>query len=124
MKRSHARIRRRVVAPLLAALAAWSCSEAAKVPEASGTAGDLRFRVAAPDGPPRAGSNPLHIRIEDRSGKPVEDAEVSVRWSMAAMGAMPAMQGSVAAEKRGAGRYQADVDLAMNGTWQLQIEAR
>jgi Cu(I)/Ag(I) efflux system membrane fusion protein len=96
----------------------------ADAPEASATAGGLRFRVASPGGPPKAGSNELRIQVEDQAGKPVEDAQVSVRWSMQAMGAMPAMQGSAPAEKTGAGRYQADVDLETNGTWQLEIEAR
>jgi Cu(I)/Ag(I) efflux system membrane fusion protein len=108
-------------AALLAA--AWGCSEAT-APEASGTAGNLRFRVAAPDGPLRAGSNELRIQVEDREGEPVEDAEVSVRWTMAAMGAMPAMQGSAPAKRSGTGLYRTDLDLEMNGTWQLEIEAR
>lgn len=124
MKRSVSYRWRLLAAPLLAAVASWGCSEAANAPEATGTAGELRFRVASPGGPPKAGSNELRIQVEDHAGKPVEDAQVSVRWSMQAMGAMPAMQGSAPAERTGSGRYRADLDLAMNGTWQLEIEAR
>lgn len=116
--------RLRVAVAVGLAGASIACSESGKAPEAFGTAGALRFRVAAPDGPPRTGSNALRIEIEDEAGNPVEDADVAVRWSMAAMGAMPAMQGTVASEKSGAGVYMADVDLEMNGTWQLEIEAR
>ena len=116
--------RRKLLAAALLAAAAWGCSQASDAPEASATAGELRFRVTAPDGAPRAGSNKLRIQIADPAGAPVEDAEVSVRWSMPAMGAMPAMTGSAAAENSGAGVYRADVDLEMNGTWQLEIEAR
>jgi membrane fusion protein, copper/silver efflux system len=108
----------------LFAAGALGCSETAPAPEATGAAGALRFRVSAPKGPPRAGSNELRIQVEDQAGKPVNDADVSVRWSMAAMGAMPAMQGSAPAESAGDGLYRADVDLEMNGTWQVEIEAR
>lgn len=124
MKRSASRRWWLLAAPWLAAAALWACSDAANAPEASGTAGDLRFRVASPAGPPKAGRNELRIQVEDQAGRPVEDAQVSVRWSMPAMGTMPAMQGSAPAERTGTGRYRADVDLAMNGTWQLEIEAR
>ena len=113
-----------VAAAAFVAAAALACSETANAPEASGTAGGLRFRVAAPEGPPRTGSNELRIHVEDQAGKPVDDAQISVRWSMAAMGGMPAMQGSAPAESAGPGRYRADVELEMNGTWQLEIEAR
>lgn len=123
MSGSRFSLRRLLVVAFLGA-AALACSDAANAPEASGTTGDLRFRVAAPEGPPRAGSNEFSIHVEDQTGKPVDDAQVSVRWSMAAMGAMPAMQGSAPAESTGAGRYRAEVDLEMNGTWQLEIEAR
>ncbi len=117
-------VRWRVLAASLVAAALWSCAKTADAPTAPASAGDLHFRVSAPNGPFRVGSNALHIELEDSKGKPVDDAQVSVRWSMPAMGAMPPMQGRAPARRAGAGRYEADVELQMNGTWRLEIEAR
>jgi len=87
-------------------------------------AGSLRVTVTPTPASPRVGENELDLRLADSSGAPVDDAEVHVSWKMAAMGAMSEMRGSAVAEPRGSGEYRAGVDLAMNGTWRLEIDVR
>lgn len=115
--------RGRLLCAVVLVVGALGCTQM-EAPEATGMAGDLRFRVATPDGPPRVGQNVIRIVVENEVGKPVDDAEISVRWSMPAMGSMPAMNGSVPAERTGAGLYRADVALETNGTWQFEIETQ
>ena len=88
------------------------------------TAGSLRVGVEATPAVPRTGENELRIRLENTKGLPVEGADVEVRWSMAAMGTMQAISGRTSAKPMGGGEYRAELDLAMNGTWQLEIRAR
>jgi membrane fusion protein, copper/silver efflux system len=85
--------------------------------------GGLRMEVRADPAVPRAGSNRFRIRLTQQDGKPVDDAEIAIRYFMPAMGAMPAMGGSAAVERVGAGRYRADYDLSMGGSWQLTFRA-
>ena len=87
-------------------------------------AGSLRVSVTASPESPRVGENELRIQLADAAGAPVEAAEVHIGWKMAAMGAMPEMNGHAAAEPHGPGDYRAQIDLPMNGTWRLEIEAK
>ena len=87
-------------------------------------AGPLRITATPMPEAPRVGANELRIRLADAAGAPVAGAEVEVRWTMAAMGSMPAMNGRATAESHGPGDYRAPLDLAMNGTWRLEIQAR
>jgi membrane fusion protein, copper/silver efflux system len=97
----------------------------AAAPSSAGyLAGALRVAVTPAPASPRVGENHLELRLADAAGAPVDGAEVHVGWKMAAMGAMPEMRGSAAAEPRGPGEYRARVDLPMNGTWRLEIDVR
>jgi Cu(I)/Ag(I) efflux system membrane fusion protein len=73
---------------------------------------------------PRVGSNALEIELRGAGGEPLEGAEVGVRVFMHAMGAMPAMGGPASVRELGDGRYRADFDLTMGGSWQVEIEAQ
>jgi Cu(I)/Ag(I) efflux system membrane fusion protein len=73
---------------------------------------------------PRVGSNVLWIELRDAQGEPLPEAPLDVRVVMHAMGAMPAMGGPASVQALGDGRYRADFDLDMGGTWQLELEAR
>ena len=86
--------------------------------------GSLRVTVTPTPESPRAGENELRIQLANATGAPVEAAEVEISWKMAAMGSMPAMSGHAAAEPHGPGDYRARIELAMNGTWRLEIDAR
>jgi len=97
---------------------------AAPAPAPALAAGPLRVTVTPTPESPRVGENELRIQLADAAGAPLDGAEVHVSWTMAAMGAMPEMRGHAAAEPHGPGDYRARVDLAMGGTWRLEIEAR
>jgi Cu(I)/Ag(I) efflux system membrane fusion protein len=87
-------------------------------------AGSLQVGVTPTPETPRVGANELRIQLTNPAGAPVDGAEVQVGWKMAAMGSMPEMTGHAAAEHRGPGEYRARLDLAMNGTWRLEIDVR
>jgi Cu(I)/Ag(I) efflux system membrane fusion protein len=87
-------------------------------------AGALRIAAETEPAVPRVGANELRIRLEDAQGTPVDAAQVELRWQMPAMGAMPAMGGRAQAEPHAPGDYRAALDLAMHGTWRLELRAR
>ena len=50
-----------------------------------------------------------------------EDAAVALKVFMPAMPGMPAMESRVEAESLGSGRYKADLNFSMPGTWQIHV---
>jgi len=108
--------------------AAWiaalqpGCGEPARPVQVEGSG--LALEATLDPERPRTGSNALELRLQDRSGNPVDAAELEVRVHMPAMGAMPAMGGPVSVEELGAGRYRAPFELSMEGTWRVAIRAR
>ena len=97
----------------------------AGAPSASAiAAGSLRISATPMPEAPRVGANELRIRSRTRPARRSKAPRSSVRWTMAAMGSMPAMHGRATAESHGPGEYRARFDLAMGGTWRLEIEAR
>jgi len=118
----HSRIR--MAAVLLAAgVVAASCQKRVAEPgeEAFQTVGALQVVVASAPDPPRQGDNALTIRVRDADGKPVHGAVVSAVVSMAAMGAMPAMESRGKVRETQPGTYRAEYGLAMNGEWDVAI---
>lgn len=85
---------------------------------------DVKFRTVkvhlSSQKPLSIGSNILVLAIS-KDGKIVEDVKVSVKAFMPAMPGMPAMESKVDALSLGNGKYEARVNLAMGGTWQLHI---
>ena len=80
------------------------------------------FTLAAtldPD-PPGTTGNALVLRVTDASGKPVEDASIDAVWDMPAMGAMAEMKGAAKVSHETGGRYRAEFDLPMGGSWTLK----
>jgi Cu(I)/Ag(I) efflux system membrane fusion protein len=71
-----------------------------------------------PDPPAQTG-NALILEIRDSAGKPVDDAKVDVEYDMAAMGSMSEMKGGAKIEHESEGRYRAEFDLPMSGSWTL-----
>lgn len=68
--------------------------------------------------PLSVGVNVIKVVILDEKFK---DADVSVKVFMPAMPGMPAMQDVSKAKNIGKGTYEAEVNLSMSGTWQVQI---
>lgn len=84
------------------------------------TAGPFSIKAALDPDPPNEKGNALVLEIKDSSGKPVEDATVSVGYDMAAMGAMPEMKGGATLSHKSGGHYRAEFDLPMASNWTLQ----
>jgi Cu(I)/Ag(I) efflux system membrane fusion protein len=87
-------------------------------------AGDVQLKLALQPDPPKQAGNTLLIEAKDASGAPLKDADVSVTYSMPAMGAMPEMKGEAKVEEAGEGRYRATFDLPMGGTWTLTTQVK
>jgi Cu(I)/Ag(I) efflux system membrane fusion protein len=69
----------------------------------------------------RTGNNDLKFELQDPDGVPISGAEISTRIHMHAMGGMPAMGGAASVTPEGQGRYRANFDLKMGGTWLIEI---
>jgi len=70
--------------------------------------------------PLTTGANTLVVSLK-KNGKAISDATVTLKAFMPAMPGMPAMSSKVEAKNLGNGNYQATLNLAMSGTWQLHI---
>ena len=56
-----------------------------------------------------------------KDGKAPLGARVDIKAFMPAMPGMPAMDSKVTAKDLGNGKYEAKLNIAMNGTWQIHI---
>lgn len=83
--------------------------------------GALSLEVRVEPAVPRVGTNTLWLELRDAGKAPVDGAHIEVRVHMPAMGAMAAMGGPATVQTEGAGRYRADFELAMGGTWQVEV---
>jgi RND family efflux transporter MFP subunit len=83
---------------------------------------DIAFRPQ-PD-PPRTGENMFEVVVRDSSGEPVNDAEVSVTFFMAAMPTMnmPAMKNSAKLPPAGNGTYRGAGQVLMAGRWDVTVD--
>jgi membrane fusion protein, copper/silver efflux system len=82
---------------------------------------DITFH-AAPD-PPKTGENQFEVSVKDASGTPIDDADVSVHFFMAAMPTMnmPAMRNEVKLSPAGGGLYRGTGQLMMAGRWDASV---
>jgi Cu(I)/Ag(I) efflux system membrane fusion protein len=117
------RARWRAGAPGLAAALALAGCGAPRSEPAAVRSGGVELRAAVEPAAPRVGENRLHVELRDAQGRRVDAREVSVEVRMPAMGAMPAMGGPAAVTERDDGRFEADFELGMSGTWQVAIRA-
>lgn len=81
------------------------------------TSADVKATLIS-EKPLSVGNNSMKILLADEKFK---DAEVSIKVFMPAMPGMPAMEGTSTAKNLGNGSYEAEVNLSMHGTWQVQI---
>lgn len=108
-------------------LVAWFSGESAGTSQSSTVtvaAGTLRIAAAIEPNPPGQRDNVLRVSIRDSKNQPVSDAQVSVTYSMPAMGAMPEMRGEAVVTQGEDGAYAASFDLPMAGSWTLIVEAK
>ena len=82
---------------------------------------DITLR-SVPD-PPKSGENQFEVTVKDASGKPVDDAQVSVQFFMAAMPTMnmPAMRNEAKLSHAGGGIYRGTGQVMMAGRWDVTV---
>ena len=68
--------------------------------------------------PLTAGNNTLHFEVVNNSYK---DSSISVKIFMPAMPGMPYMESVTDAKSLGDGKFEANVNIAMGGTWQVHV---
>jgi len=71
-------------------------------------------------GRPRVGDNQFEIKLSDRQGQPVLQAEVGVAYSMGGMG----HRGGMAARSEGYGIFSTLLKFSMAGTWTVEVVVR
>jgi Cu(I)/Ag(I) efflux system membrane fusion protein/cobalt-zinc-cadmium efflux system membrane fusion protein len=76
--------------------------------------------------PPHKGSNIFRVKLATPDGKPIDGAQVTVTFFMAAMPAMgmAEMKTTSTLEDKGNGMYEGHGELGSGGTWQVAIVAR
>ena len=82
---------------------------------------DITFR-SLPD-PAKVGENQFEVMVKDPAGKPVEGADVSLQFFMAAMPTMnmPAMRNEVKLSPAGGGVYRGTGQMMMAGRWDASL---
>jgi nitrogen fixation protein FixH len=85
---------------------------------------DISFRPLAD--PLKAGENTFEVVLKDPMGKPVTDADVSLRFFMPAMPTMnmPAMQNDTTLPHTAGGVYRGTAQVLMGGRWDVTVIAR
>jgi Cu(I)/Ag(I) efflux system membrane fusion protein len=93
----------------------------AGAPSASRQQLDITLR-SVPD-PVTTGENQFEVTVKDPSGKPVDDAQVTVQFFMAAMPTMnmPAMRSEAKLSPAGGGVYRGSGNVRMAGRWDVTI---
>jgi RND family efflux transporter MFP subunit len=93
---------------------------AAVIPTAPASA-QITFRTV-PD-PATVGENQLEATVKDAGGKPIDDADVSVRFFMPAMPTMnmPAMRSEAKLSPVGGGLYRGTGQVMMAGRWDATV---
>jgi len=82
---------------------------------------DITFH-SVPD-PPKVGENQFEVVVKDPTGKPVEGADVSIQFFMAAMPTMnmPAMRNEVKLSPAGGGLYRGTGQVMIAGRWDATV---
>jgi RND family efflux transporter MFP subunit len=82
---------------------------------------DMTFH-SVPD-PAKVGENQFEVMVKDPTGKPVDGADVSLQFFMAAMPTMnmPAMRNEIALKPAGPGNYTGTGQVTMAGKWNVTV---
>jgi len=75
--------------------------------------------------PPQKGSNTVRVKLTSNDGKPIEGAEVTVTFFMAAMPemGMAAMKTVITTNYKEGGSYEGKGDIGSGGAWQVTVQA-
>jgi len=90
---------------------------------ASATAEQMAIAFRTEPDPPRKGDNVFEVSVKDASGQPIEGADVSVTFFMAAMPSMnmPAMRSDTPLRASGAGVYRGTGEVMSGGRWDVTV---
>jgi Cu(I)/Ag(I) efflux system membrane fusion protein len=83
--------------------------------------GDMTLSLSTQPEKTKAGENTLRLKIIDKSGKPVTDAQVSVQYTMAMPGMVPS---KTEAKHSKDGFYESKATFSMSGTWDVTVNVR
>lgn len=83
------------------------------------SAGSWKIAASVEPDPPQQRGNRVRVAVTDSAGRPVEGADVTITYDMAAMGAMPEMKSMFKAVSTSAGVHEASFDLPMAGSWTI-----
>ncbi len=82
---------------------------------------DLTLTLSTLAEKPKAGENIVRLKITDKAGKPVKDAQVSFIFQMTMAGMAPSKADG---KLSGDGFYEAKANLAMAGEWEVTVTIR
>ncbi|MGE0131276.1 MAG: FixH family protein [Blastocatellales bacterium] len=89
----------------------------------SAKSGEMTIALSNSTGELKNGENELTLTFADASGKTVDVGAASLNFHMAAMGAMAEMNDrATLTTTETPGRYRAQVNLQMGGTWEAQVK--
>jgi RND family efflux transporter MFP subunit len=106
---------------LRASLQDYQPASAANAASAIAAGTDIAFHTV-PD-PAKVGDNQLEAIVKDASGKPIDDADVTVQFFMPAMPTMnmPAMRSEAKLSPAGGGAYRGMGQVMMAGRWDATV---
>ncbi len=89
----------------------------------SAKAGEMTATLSSATGTLKKGDNELMLTFTDATGQPVDVGAASLNIHMAAMGTMAEMNNKATlTTTETPGKYRAQVNLEMGGTWEAQIK--
>ncbi len=89
----------------------------------SAKSGEMTIALASSSGNLKNGDNELIVTFTDASGKPVDVGAASLNFHMATMGSMAEMNDRATLMTTDtAGKYRAQVNIEMAGTWEAQVK--
>ncbi len=93
---------------------------------ASPSPNQANIEFSSSPNPPRKGENVFNVRLTNTNGSPVNGAQVSATFYMAAMPAMgmSAMNTTITLTDKGNGLYAGAGTLGSSGTWQVTVRAQ
>lgn len=106
-------------------MAGASCARQPTEPyviEGTTTGAGMEIGFSSESGPPTSGENRFEVTVKE-NGSPVDDATITIVFSMPAMPSMnmPEMHTSARLQPAGGGRYRGSGQLSMAGTWNVRV---
>ena len=111
-----------IAAAMLAAACSGGSTPGAEKVIKSAKSGDMTVTLSSSTGELKNGENELMLVFTDASGKTVDVGAASLKFRMVAMGSMAEMNdGATLATTETPGKYRAQVNLEVAGTWEAMV---